>query len=174
MTIGKFFKAKTAFCEYWTSIKIKISMICVSKEYEIKTKMVQEKWLQLKMTFLFFIGLNWLLVGREEWANFWLVWEDSPHSEVGKPCIYIYIYIYIYSIYIYIVYIYIYIYKYYTYYRYTYIKELCQQAFIYNEEGSCTLYTSWAKVAILLLQDLSTLCVTDIYGIYFHLSVQCL
>ena len=30
------------------------------------------------------------------------------------------------------------------------------------------------KVAILLLQDLSTLFVTEIYGIYFHLSVQCL
>ena len=28
-------------------------MICVSEEYEIKTKMVQE-WLQLKMTLLFF------------------------------------------------------------------------------------------------------------------------
>ena len=61
----KFLKLKTAFCEYWTSIKIKISMICVSKDYEIKTKMVQEQWLQLKMTFLFFIGLNWLLAGRE-------------------------------------------------------------------------------------------------------------
>ena len=37
-----FSKLKTPFCEYWTSIKIKISMTCVSKEYEIKTKMVQE------------------------------------------------------------------------------------------------------------------------------------
>ena len=45
----------------------------------------------------------------------------------------VYIYIYIYSIYIYI---------YYTYYTYTYIKEPCQQAFIYNEEGSRTSYTS--------------------------------
>ena len=34
-------------------------------------------------------------------------------------------------------------------------------------------HTSYSKVAILLLQDLSTLCVTDINGIYFHLSVQC-
>ena len=58
-----FSKLKTAFCEYWTSIKIKISMIYVLKEYEIKTKMVQEQWLQLKKTFLFFVGLNWLLVG---------------------------------------------------------------------------------------------------------------
>ena len=29
------------------------------------------------------------------------------------------------------------------------------------------------QVAILLLQDFSTLCATDIYGIYFCLSVQC-
>ena len=50
--------------------------------------------------------------------------------------------------------------------------KLCQQAFIYNEEAPCTSHTSCAKVAILLLQDLSTLCVADIYGIYFHLSVQ--
>ena len=27
-------------------------MTCVSKEYEIKTKMEQEQWLQLKMLFL--------------------------------------------------------------------------------------------------------------------------
>ena len=26
-------------------------MTCVSKEYDIDTKMVQEQWLQLKMTF---------------------------------------------------------------------------------------------------------------------------
>ena len=56
-------------------------------------------------------------------------------------------------------------------------KALCKlyhQVFIYNEEAPCTSHTSCAKVAILLQQDLSTLCVTDIYGIYFHLSVQCL
>ena len=52
--------------------------------------------------------------------------------------------------------------------------KLCQQVFIYNEKAPCTSHTSCAKVAILLLQDLSTLCVTDIYGIYFHLPVQCL
>ena len=34
-------------------------MTCVSKEYEIKTKMVQEEWLQLKMTFL--LGYSFLL-----------------------------------------------------------------------------------------------------------------
>ena len=30
----------------------KISMTCVHKEYEVKMKMVQEQWLQLKMRFL--------------------------------------------------------------------------------------------------------------------------
>ena len=53
----------------------------------------------------------------------------------------------------------------YTCYTYTYMKRFCQQVFIYNEEAPSTLHTSCAKVAILLLQDLSTLCVTDIYGI---------
>ena len=41
------------------------------------------------------------------------------------------------------------------------------QVFLYNEQASCTSYTSCAQVAILLLQDLSvSQCVTDIYGMY--------
>ena len=60
------------------------------------------------------------------------------------------------------------LYLYHTYYTYLYIKELCQQVFIYNEEAPCTSDTSCAKVAILLLQDLSTFCVTDIY-IYIYI-----
>ena len=56
LTIRTFLKVKTAFCEYWTLIKIKITMIYVYKEYEIKTKMVQEHWLQLRMKFL--LGYN--------------------------------------------------------------------------------------------------------------------
>ena len=32
-------------------MKIKISMVCVHKKYEVK-KMVQEQWLQLKIKFL--------------------------------------------------------------------------------------------------------------------------
>ena len=51
-----FLKLKTAFSEYWTSIKTKINMTCVSKEYEFKTKMEQEQWLQLKILFL--LGYN--------------------------------------------------------------------------------------------------------------------
>ena len=65
-----FSKLKTAFCEYWTSIKIKINMTLVSKEYEIKTKIEQEQWLLLKKLFLlgynlkiYLMGGNWLLVG---------------------------------------------------------------------------------------------------------------
>ena len=56
LTIRTFLKVKTAFCEYWTLIKIKITMIYVYEEYEIKTKMVQEHWLQLRMKFL--LGYN--------------------------------------------------------------------------------------------------------------------
>ena len=55
-----FAKLKTAFCEYWTSIKIKIDMSWKSKEYEIETKMEQEQWLQLKMLFL--LGYNLKIV----------------------------------------------------------------------------------------------------------------
>ena len=47
---------KTDFWEYWTSFKIKIGMACVSKQYEIKTKMEHEQWLQLKILFL--LGYN--------------------------------------------------------------------------------------------------------------------
>ena len=59
---------KTAFCEYWTSIKIKI-MTYVSKEYQSKTKMVQEQWLQLKMQLL--LGYNLKIV--IQWGENWLV-----------------------------------------------------------------------------------------------------
>ena len=54
------------------------------------------------------------------------------------------------------------------------IKNVWQQVFIYDEEAPCTLHTSCAQTTILLLKDMSTLCVTDIYGIYFHFSVECL
>ena len=63
-----FTKLKTAFCEYWKSIKIKINM---TKEYEIKTKIEQEHWLQLKMLFL--LGYNWKLLFSGGWS--WLLVE---------------------------------------------------------------------------------------------------
>ena len=47
--------------------------------------------------------------------------------------------------------------------------KLCQQVFIYNEEAHIT-YIIFKR----LLQDLSILRVTNIYGIYFQSSVQCL
>ena len=64
------------------------------------------------------------------------------------------------------VYIYIYIYT-----------CVCANRLLYtmkNEEVPCTSHTSCAQVAILLLQDLRTLCVTYVYGLSFRLSVQCL
>ena len=133
-------------------VKIKISMNCFSKEDEIKTKLVQGQWLQLKATFLFFLS---------GWLGFW--WGGEADGQISgwwgretlpPSCLHQFIFL---NIYIYI---------------YIYIKELCQQVFIYNEEAPCTAHASCAKVAILLLQDLSTLCLTDIYGICFHVSVQ--
>ena len=43
-------------------------MIYVSKEYEIKTKMVQEQWLQLKMMFLSFYREG-MKIWRREYEN---------------------------------------------------------------------------------------------------------
>ena len=40
------------------SMKTKIVMICVSKEYKIKTKIVYEQWLQLKMLLLLSYNLK--------------------------------------------------------------------------------------------------------------------
>ena len=113
LKIEAFSTLKTAFCEYWTSIKIKISTTCVSKEYGMKTKMVHEQWLQLKMKFL--VGYNLTIVtkwggltfgrkggadknlvggvywGREgffqleeKWVNFLLVGGTLPILPEGK------------------------------------------------------------------------------------------
>ena len=56
LAVQTFFKAETASCEYWTSIKFKSNMTCVSTEYETKTKMKQDRWPHLKI--LFFMGYN--------------------------------------------------------------------------------------------------------------------
>ena len=73
---------KTAFCEYSKSIKIKISMTCVSKEYEIKTKMVSFlaaviARLQLKKIFLlvsfYLVGVD-LTFGEE---GLKILWAES-------------------------------------------------------------------------------------------------
>ena len=51
LTIQTFFKAKNNILK--TSIKLKISVNCVFREYKVKMQMVQKQWLQLKMKFLF-------------------------------------------------------------------------------------------------------------------------
>ena len=73
-------------------------MTCVYKEYKVKTKMVQEQLLQLKMKFLlgyfywvfigFFIGLlfsggDWALVGGVNWGG----GGGLTHPPVGKTLI---------------------------------------------------------------------------------------
>ena len=54
MTKRKFFKVK--FCEYWTSIKIKISMTRVSKEYELTFGGERVK----KIFYFFLGGRGWI------------------------------------------------------------------------------------------------------------------
>ena len=49
LNIWTFLKLKTRFFKYWISIKIKISLTCMYKDYKFEIKMVQEQWLQLKM-----------------------------------------------------------------------------------------------------------------------------
>ena len=66
-------KLKTRFRKYWTSIKIKISMTCMYKDYKFKIKMVQEQWLQLKMREA--TAREFFLVGG--WTKFWLIWGLS-------------------------------------------------------------------------------------------------
>ena len=78
--------------EYWTSIKIKISMISVSKGYEIKTKTeATGAMTTAKNDGFFYIGLNWILVGKGGKNKFLVGWGDNRSLQLGKPCIYIYI-----------------------------------------------------------------------------------
>ena len=45
-------------------------MTCVFKEYEIKTKMVHEQWLQIKMLFLFGYNLKIVIqMVHEQWLQ---------------------------------------------------------------------------------------------------------
>ena len=61
---------------YWTSIKTKMSMTCVSKEYDIETKMVHEQWLLLKMLFYWVIIWKCYLVGvtHLSWKRIKIYW----------------------------------------------------------------------------------------------------
>ena len=116
-------------------------MICVSKEYKIKTKMVQEQWLQLKMMFLFFwswtdfwwegIKIWW---GVGEWANFCWWDEDFPISLVGKI-----------------------------------LYKLCQQVFIYNEKCAHHIHRvpKWPSY----FRKIWALCVLQIYMVYIFICL---
>ena len=90
-----FSKLKTALREYWPWIKNKFSKTWMSKEYEIKSKLVQKQWLQLRIKSL--LGYNFetcYLVCREEgamnisegWSHFWLVvkiwWINSTDESI--------------------------------------------------------------------------------------------
>ena len=59
-------------------------MTCVSKEYEIKTKMVQEQRLQVKMTRLFFywveLGGWWRRGAEGGMSKFLAGWGESPQT----------------------------------------------------------------------------------------------
>ena len=84
-----FSKLKTAFCEYWTSIKMKINMTCVSKIMKLKQKWSKSNDYSKKCCFCWVITWKLLLSGGgkvffygeffsrwSDWgwrANFWLV-----------------------------------------------------------------------------------------------------
>ena len=53
--------------------KIKISMTCEHKEYEVKIKVVQEQWLHLKMKFL--LGYNMKII---IWWGYFSRWREWP------------------------------------------------------------------------------------------------
>ena len=90
--------SKTAFCEYWKSIKINNSMTCVSKEYVIKTKVGTGAMFTAKNDIFIFL-LRWIdfwwamnksLVEKteEKWASFGLVRETHIHHWPKWPSYY--------------------------------------------------------------------------------------
>ena len=100
LAIWTFFKAKNSFL-WILSSNFKISMTCVSEEYEIKTNMIHDQRLQLwvitwKLLFSYgeinlwwgdSTGRNFPSWGRGEWANFRLFgWGglNSPSSPLGR------------------------------------------------------------------------------------------
>ena len=54
---------KAKFRKYWTSIKIKIGMTSMYKDYELEIKMVPEQWLQLKMKSLWRCNMKIVIHG---------------------------------------------------------------------------------------------------------------
>ena len=94
-----FSKLKTAFCEYWTSTKIKVNMPLCPMSMKLKQKLSRNNDCSWKCCFYWVItwkllfsggGRELTLVGvgvywqrnvsrRGEWANFWLVGCNMPH-----------------------------------------------------------------------------------------------
>ena len=92
-----FSKLKAAFYEYWTLLKIRISMTCLTKEYEIKTKYWVITWKPLFGGGRSIFGWGDFSRGSwREWANFWLVEGIPPISSVGKT-LYAYNLIYLFT-----------------------------------------------------------------------------
>ena len=63
--LNPFSKLTTTFHKYLTSIKIKISMTFMYKDHEVKIKMVQEHWLQLRVKFLFCYNMKTVIKWRK-------------------------------------------------------------------------------------------------------------
>ena len=68
-TFEPFAKLKATFCKYWTSIKIKIAMTCVYKEYEVKVKWYRSKDASWKWRFYWVIAYKLLFSGE---MNLWM------------------------------------------------------------------------------------------------------
>ena len=91
-----FSKLKTVFCEYWTSIKSKISMTCVYKQYEMVQKQLNcylvgvdpfGGKIKISLGESTGRGGNFSRWGR--WKNFRLMegyLPPSPPINPGKPC----------------------------------------------------------------------------------------
>ena len=92
-----FSKLKAAFYEYWTLLKIKISMTCLTKEYEIKTKYWVITWKPLFGGGRSIFGWGWLFQGKlEGMSKFLAGGGDSSHllSRENPICLQSYLLIY--------------------------------------------------------------------------------
>ena len=65
-----FSNLKTAFCEYWTSLKITISMTCVSKSMKLKQKRYRSNDCNKKCCYYWVITWK-LLFSRGRGINLW-------------------------------------------------------------------------------------------------------
>ena len=143
-------------------------MICVSKKSKIKTKMVQEQWLQLKMTFLFFywVELTFGGEGRKIWwegggmSKFLAGGGTPPIPPVGKTRCYIYIYMYIY------IYTYIYIYIIHIYIIHIHIEKNFANRFVYTMKKLRVHHIHHMPKWPSYFCKIGALCVSQIYMVY--------